>query len=277
MRYWGAVLASAILAMPLAATAQPITGLYVGGGVGADLPQNTDMIPASPVRGASRLTLENNVGVTGIGAIGYGLGNGFRFEIQGDFSRNGVQHLMTPFAATTSGTEHTYGVMVNALYDMDIGSPWIYPYLGIGAGYQWSHFNSLSVAQVGGPFAMSTDATAGAPAGQLIAGAAVPIQNMPGLSFTAEYRFMDILGGEKFGALETPFGGGPAVVTDLKMHNQYRPLVPGRTALCVQHAASTGSRARGAGGSRTRAVPVLSGVLRLGPGGADRPRTADHP
>ena len=221
MRYWGAVLASALLAMPLAASAQPISGLYVSGDVGADLPQNTDMIPASPVRGASRLTLDNNVGVTGIGAIGYGLGNGFRFEIQGDFSRNGVQHLMTPFAATTSGTEHTYGVMVNALYDMDIGSPWIYPYLGVGAGYQWSHFNTLSVAQVGGPFALSTDATAGAPAGQLIAGVAVPIQNVPGLSFTAEYRFMDILGGEKFGALETPYGGGPAVVTDLKMHNQY--------------------------------------------------------
>ncbi|HUB11397.1 MAG TPA: OmpA family protein [Acetobacteraceae bacterium] len=221
MRHWGTVLATALLAMPLAAIAQPVSGLYISGGVGANLPQNTDMVPSTPVDRASRLTLKNNVGVTGIGAIGYGLGNGFRFEVQGDFTRQGVNELQTPFASATKGIQHTYGVMGNALYDFDIGSPWIYPYLGAGAGYQWTHFDGLSVTQTGGPFTLATDGTSGAFAWQAIVGASMPIASVPGLSFTAEYRFMDVLGGEKFGALETPVGGGPEAITNLKMHNQF--------------------------------------------------------
>ncbi|HUN39189.1 MAG TPA: OmpA family protein [Acetobacteraceae bacterium] len=224
MRYWGAILALALLALPLAATAQPVSGLYISGGLGADLPQNTYFTPSSPVDGATRLKTEDNLGFTGLGAIGYGLGDGFRFEIEGDFARNGVQNIYQKFPTTTSGTEHTYGVMVNALYDLDIGSPWIYPYLGAGAGYQWSHFDGVSVTQIGGPFRLSTDATAGAFAWQAIAGVSVPIPSVRGLSFTAEYRFMETLGGPTYGALETPVGGGPAVFTDLKLHNQFDHL-----------------------------------------------------
>ena len=29
----------------------------------------------------------------------------------------------------------TYGVMANALFDIDVGAPWIYPYIGGGIGY----------------------------------------------------------------------------------------------------------------------------------------------
>ena len=221
MRYWGAVLASALLALPLAATAQPVSGLYISGGIGADLPQNTYFTPSAPVAGATRLTTEDNLGFMGLGAVGYGLGNGFRFEIEGDFARNGVRRLQPPFAATTSGTEHTYGVMANALYDFDVGSSWVYPYLGVGAGYQWSHFDDVNVTQLGGPYTLSTNSTAGAFAWQAIAGVSVPIASVPGLSFTAEYRFIETLGGAKYGAVETPVGGGPAVFTDLKLHNQF--------------------------------------------------------
>ena len=150
MRYWGAVLATALLATPLAAIAQPVSGLYVGAGLGADLPQNVRVTPGAPsIGGAGNLKLDENVGFEGIGAIGYGIGNGFRFEIEGDFLRNGIDQLgRTPFAAATSGTVHTYGVMVNALYDMDIGVPWLFPYVGIGAGYQWTHLDGLTVSRL---------------------------------------------------------------------------------------------------------------------------------
>ena len=59
----------------------------------------------------------------------------------------------------------------------------------------------------------------GAFAGQAIVGASFPIPNVPGLSLTADYRFMDILGGEKFnGAVDA---GAGAVPGQLKMHNQF--------------------------------------------------------
>jgi outer membrane protein OmpA-like peptidoglycan-associated protein len=223
MRYRGAVLATALLAAPLMAAAQPVNGLYVGAGIGAVLPQNTHVTPGAPsIGGASHLKLEDNLGFGGIGTIGYGLGNGFRFEVQGDFLHNGVDKVGgTPFGTSASGTVRTTGVMANALFDMDIGVPWLYPYVGVGGGYQWVHFNNLSVSSSGGPFALSSDDTRGNPAAQVIVGASMPIAGVPGLSATADYRFMKIWGGDRFNAMETPVGGGPAVSTQLKLGNQY--------------------------------------------------------
>jgi OmpA-OmpF porin, OOP family len=226
MRYWGAVLATALLATPLMAAAQPVSGFYVGAGFGADVPQNVRVTPGAPsIDGAGHLKLDDHVGFDGIGAVGYGLGNGMRFEIQGDFARNGINQLgRLPFQASSSGTMQTYGVMANALFDMDIGVPWLYPYVGAGAGYQWTHLDGLNVTQAGGPFALSSTGTSGNPAWQVIAGLSMPIAGVPGLSATAEYRFMDTWGGEKFDAVETPVDGGAAGPTQLKLHNQYDHL-----------------------------------------------------
>ena len=46
---------------------------------------------------------------------------------------NAYGHGSTAFA--TSGREEKYGAMANALFDLDVGSPYIYPYIGVGAGY----------------------------------------------------------------------------------------------------------------------------------------------
>jgi OOP family OmpA-OmpF porin len=225
MRYRGAVLATALLATPLVAIAQPVSGLYIGAGVGADLPQNTRLTPDAPsTSGGSHQKLEQNLGFDAIGAIGYGLGNGFRFEVQGDFARNGVNQLArTSVPTSSSGTVHTYGVMANALFDMDIGVPWLYPYVGVGAGYQWTHLDGLSVTS-GTPFALSSDDTQGNPAAQVIAGLSMPIPGVPGLSATAEYRFMKIWGPEKFDAVEDDPSTGVATSTQLKLHNQYNHI-----------------------------------------------------
>ena len=189
MRYWGAVLATALLASPWVAVAQPISGLYVGGGVGADIPQDTRVTPGAPsIGGAGHLRLDqDDVGLTGIGAVGYGLGNGVRFEVQGDFLRNGIDQLgRMPFPASNKGTVRTYGLMANALYDMDIGVPWLYPYIGVGGGYQWTHLDGFNAVQAGGPFSVSSDDTRGKPAAQVIVGASMPISGVPGLSLTAD-------------------------------------------------------------------------------------------
>ena len=135
MRIPGTVLAAALVATPFLAQAQPIQGLYIGAAVGADLPQNVRAIPSV---GGNHLRLKEKLGFDALGSVGYGLGNGFRFEIQGDFRRNGINSLeRTPFPNTVSGSVRSYGVMANALFDMDIGVPWLYPYVGGGVGYQW--------------------------------------------------------------------------------------------------------------------------------------------
>ncbi len=219
MRYCSAVLAAAFLATPVVAMAQPITGLYVGAGVGLHAPINPDITPYGPGFGAGRLQLNQNYGFNSNLAVGYGIGNGFRFEIEGDFMRSGINQLHgTPFPTASSGTVRTWGAMANAIYDLDVGSPWIYPYLGAGAGYQWTRLNPLTSVEPGGGFASATSAQEGAFAWQGIIGASFPIPNMPGLSLTADYRFMDILGGAKYDGIVV--NDGVASPSVLKLHNQ---------------------------------------------------------
>lgn len=217
MRYRGALLATALFAIPLAATAQPIQGLYVGAGAGLHVPQDPRLSAAPGFGGKTHLT--EDLGFDALGSIGYALGNGARFEIEGNFAQSGIHQLSgTPFPTKADGTVRTYGVMANALFDMDIGMPWLYPYVGAGAGYQWTKLSSTSFTNPNGGFRYATDDSQGAFAWQAIVGASLPIPNMPGLSATVDYRFMDILGGAKFNGTETTSTGTTAVA--LQMHNQ---------------------------------------------------------
>ncbi len=207
MHYRGALLAATFLAVPLAARAQPIQGVYIGAGIGYDLPQNTHVTPITNGFGASHLKLEKHGGFNGLGSIGYGFGNGLRLEVEGDYLRNSLNKLdRTPFPTAASGHMSRYGVMANAIYDLDIGSPYVFPYLGAGAGYMWTNLNG-SFTQPGGPFSFTTNETEGRFAWQGIAGLSFPIPHMPGLSLTAEYRFMDITAGAKFSGVETTAAG----------------------------------------------------------------------
>jgi OmpA-OmpF porin, OOP family len=235
MRYRGAMLATTAFATSLAAAlfvttdaamAQPITGPYISGGAGLLLPENPTFTPLSPGFGSGTKTYDENPGFQGMAAVGYGIGNGVRLEIEGDFNRAGIRKLdQTPFPSTSSGSVRTYGVMGNALFDMDIGSPYIFPYVGAGAGYQWTNLNGVTSVQSGGPFSFTTDSRSGAFAVQAIGGASLPIPGVPGLSATVDYRFMDILGGEKFDGSSTLVAGGPIVPAEIKLHNQFNNTV----------------------------------------------------
>ncbi|HET6606581.1 MAG TPA: OmpA family protein [Rhodopila sp.] len=222
MRFRNAILASTFMALPAAAFAQPIDGLYVGGGVGLHAPQNPQATALGPGFGGGHLNLNENYGFNGELSVGYGLGNGFRFEIEGDFMRSGVRSLQGTrfFPTSPSGTVRTWGVMGNALYDIDVGMPYVFPYVGLGAGYQWTKLNDVSFTQPGGPFSYSSDSQSGAFAWQAIVGASFPLPWVPGLSATADYRFMDILGGEKFSGTGSGPGTG-TVSSGLKLHNQF--------------------------------------------------------
>jgi outer membrane protein OmpA-like peptidoglycan-associated protein len=72
---------------------------------------------------------------------------------------------------------------------------------------------------VGGPFSSSTSSTTGSFAWQTILGASFPVPNVPGLSLTADYRFMDITGGGKYDGLVD--NGGVVSGSRMKLQNQF--------------------------------------------------------
>ncbi|HEY1930585.1 MAG TPA: OmpA family protein [Acetobacteraceae bacterium] len=215
MRFRATLLATALLAAPLAAQAQPFHGVYIGAGAGYNLPENDPLATGGDI--------EPGGGVVGLGSIGYGLGNGFRFELEGNFRQAPLPSESNAVLTGNGGHLDTYGVMANAFYDLDIGLPWLYPYVGGGVGYAWSNFsrNRTFAAAEFPLLSQHIDGTDGAFAFQAIGGLSFPIPNMPGLSVTAEYRFFGIPGSETFDGSNTVSGTPGAVPIAPKVQHQY--------------------------------------------------------
>jgi len=182
-----ALLATTLLAVPVVAQAQPITGLYVGLGAGVN---GLLDLKGRPNNGSK---YESDVGAAVVGSVGYGFGNGLRTEVEGNGRFNHVR--VKPRTPGGSGDGDSYGVMGNVLYDFDIGQNWVYPYVGVGGGYQWYeiHQDPYNVRSTGNW------------AAQGIVGAAFPIASVPGLSLTAEARYLSTIGDTKLHS--GPFSG----------------------------------------------------------------------
>ena len=176
-----AVFAATLVALPFAANAQPIDGLYVGTGVGANFMQDQTIVSVRgvPVSGAA---LQTNVGVAALASVGWGFGNGLRAELEFNYRYNAFRGVTgLGGSATVSGKEQKYGPMVNVLYDFNGISPAFVPYIGAGVGYQAINEN----------FSGGSSQTKGTFAYQGIVGAAFPLPSVdPGLAITAEYRFL---------------------------------------------------------------------------------------
>ncbi len=215
-----AMLAATMLTLPAAvASAQPVTGPYIGIGAGANWINNPERFDISGDTVRGNFGLPQNVrvndagkanfelGWAGVASLGYGFGNGVRAEVEGNFRENEVDSIrgfgLAPIART-GGFQRTFGVMGNAFYDFDpgflgIGPSYVQPYVGVGAGYMWTDFHNLRGVS-GAPgvpagtqiFSNKSD---GSFAYQAIAGVAVPFTwlGVPGLTLTAEYRFLGLL------------------------------------------------------------------------------------
>jgi OOP family OmpA-OmpF porin len=188
--------AAALFGLSSLATAQPVTGPYVSLGAGGNLLQDETLrLDENFPDGKFRF----DIGEAGSGAAGYGFGNGFRVEIEGDYRHNSLrQFLGTGFPTSAGGDQANYGGMLNGFFDMDIGLPWIYPYLGLGVGYSVTHLSGLSVTAPNGGYSFAATGESGNFAYQGIFGVSLPVSALPGLSFTAEYRFFSALGPEGF-------------------------------------------------------------------------------
>ena len=83
MKFRNALLSATLLALPVAASAQPITGLYIGANAGVNVMAGQDATFArSPFGGKSNLN--THFGPAGGMSLGYGFGNGLRAEVEGD-------------------------------------------------------------------------------------------------------------------------------------------------------------------------------------------------
>jgi outer membrane protein OmpA-like peptidoglycan-associated protein len=179
-----ALLAAAALTAPLAAFAQPVTGPYISLGAGVDYLQDQDLHGQSASIIGSKLA--TNVGGIATASVGYGLGNGLRIEVQGDWSSPKF------YKGGTNYIQQYHG-FVNALYDFDgslIYVPWLAPYVGVGGGYGGTHLTSFNVngADALGTTYLHSTGTDSNYAVQGIVGLAFAT-GVPGLDLTAEYRF----------------------------------------------------------------------------------------
>ena len=214
MKLRTALMAATVLALPAAAMAQPISGLYVGAGAGYNILMNENVKSnPGPVKAGH---LSFNGGLAGVGSVGYGLGNGLRLEVEGNYRDNRAHGLSNYGSA--SGDEQKYGVMVNALYDFTM-VPYVTPYVGAGVGYAWSNLTNFNAYRGSGARTSGSD-TDGSFAYQGIAGLAYPIPQVPGLAITAEYRFFGLAEDMKYDvASYNRFG--QATFGTLKTTNNY--------------------------------------------------------
>ncbi len=183
------------------ARAQPVSGLYIGAGGGANFMQDERIKSVRAITGVlpSRARIGLDAGVVGLGSIGYGFGNGVRVELEGNYRNNQFNRScsLSLLGPATNGREQKYGPMVNALFDLDIGSPYVFPYVGAGAGYAWVT-QRQSARPVGLGASSSLGGTDGSFAYQAIAGLSFPIPPVVGLSLTAEYRYYALTGQREF-------------------------------------------------------------------------------
>ena len=191
------VLLGLTVGMACAAAAQPVQGLYIAGAASWDAKQIEPLAPVPALGIGSSERLRFDAGGDGLqGSVGYGLGYGVRLELEGFVRQDGIRMFATTVPGTGRGSQQDYGLMANAIYDVDLrpfGVSFVTPYLGVGLGYQWSHLNGLItvrnnaiVSHIGG--------TDGDVAYQGIVGAAVPLPWVPGLAATVDYRFMGVTG-----------------------------------------------------------------------------------
>jgi OOP family OmpA-OmpF porin len=208
------LLTATLFTTPFAAWAQPISGVYVGVGAGVNFMQD-EQLRAGGIGGSNlnlgKARLQFDPGYRALASVGYGLGNGLRIEIEGDYFRNSVSRVrrssgsvfdngLLTLPSSTRGGEEKYGGFVNAIFDFNpnlfgLGSlPFaITPYIGGGVGYLQSHNQDVSLASPGQYLIRSTG-TDGNFAYQGIIGFAFPLDAVPGLALTAEYRFTGIAG-----------------------------------------------------------------------------------
>jgi hypothetical protein len=198
------LLAALVVAGGASTHAQEPSGIYIGAGVSPNF-QSGGVPRLAGGTGAASAPQSSgfNTGMRGDLSLGWAFGTGLRAEIEGTLAGNNARTLNKANTGTGSAGQRgtaAAGVLANVIYDftpppVHIGGAALplKPYLGAGFGYMSVYRkNSPEVALAGN--AATYNYTSGAPAGQLIAGVAVPVSVVPGLDLTLDYRLLEIAG-----------------------------------------------------------------------------------
>ena len=182
---------------------------------GSAAPGNFGLANNTTVNNAGKANF--HTGWAGVGSLGWGFGNGFRAEIEGNYRANEVDSIrgfnLAPIGRT-GGFQRTYGVMANVLYDFDfanfgLGQSIFQPYVGVGVGYAWTEWRNIrgqSNRAGGGGAVLYANDTDAQFAYQGIVGVGTPLTwlGVTGLTLTAEYRFMGTLQPDLFTTIRSP-------------------------------------------------------------------------
>ncbi len=231
------VLTAAAMLAPSNVQAQPVTGLYVAAGAGVNWHPDTreTVTIVDPVlgTGSGQMRVRSSIGFVGLGSVGWGFGNGLRLEVEGNYRSNDVRRVSVDGTslAGRSGYITTMGLMVNALFDFNLGP--VMPYIGGGVGYalhRWSNVGGTA-GTPGNSIAIRITDTEGAFAYQGIVGLAIPIAAVPGLAITAEYRYFATLAAAMRGSSTSVTTGEGTTVSNgtarIKPDNQNHSLLIG--------------------------------------------------
>ncbi len=172
--------ALAALVQPASAQQQPVTGPYVSLGAGPQWLMNSKNYERNEAtEPSSSDTYRFDTGWAGVGAVGYGLGNGIRLEGELGYRHSGVKDANT---GPSSGSVSAWDLMANGLYDFNLGWP-VTPYVGVGVGGARVSFNKVAEPEGG----ESVDDTSTVFAYQGIAGLTYAINQ--NLKVDAGYRY----------------------------------------------------------------------------------------
>ncbi len=232
MKFRTLLLASACAAISAtAATAQTVSGVYLGGAAGYNWSKARGLEGRQgnayyfdSIRTGRDGTIRLDDGFVGLASVGYGFGNGLRVELEGNYRENDVARLggfsgpgrtgagVTSAFGAVDGKQRQYGAMVNAFYDLDLLKLGVLgyaltPYVGAGAGFSINQFDDVrGTRNTPTGNTVQIDGQSGRFAYQGIVGVAVPIDAVPGLSLTAEYRYMGSLKPDVRGSVVSPTG-----------------------------------------------------------------------
>lgn len=253
MSFKKTLLAATLLSLPIAANAQSwdprVQGIYVGAGLGTNYLQST----TDTIAGVST-EVSYEWGWAGVLSVGYGFGNGLRLELEGSWRQNNVDNINRSGVGNMNrptGTVNQYGVMFNALYDFVLGP--VVPYVGAGIGYQFADYDNLgaTITRNGTTTNFNFGGTEGTFAYQAILGVAFPIESVPGLALTGEYRFMGTASVDVNGRANVSNANGSARSAETFSPEQYNHSILfgvrynfGRTAAPAPVAAAAPAPAR---------------------------------
>lgn len=172
-------------------------GLYVSGALGGNWATDADVS-----NGASG-EVDYDLDWVGAVAVGYGFGNGVRFEGELSRRRNDADDFSgVPLSGRTEAT----GFMANLLYDFNVSKKFM-PYIGVGVGA--AVIEADKVSPIPAADRVNDDDTTFA--WQAIVGVSIPIADQ--LDLFADYRYFDA------GDVELTSDAGARIDTEYAAHS----------------------------------------------------------